>query len=420
MPDLACDSNDALLSHTTSSLMFQLEAGLNARTEPFNFKLLMSIPEQQRSFKLVNGELGIKVVLCDDEQYLQKELIAAIAIIAEVHRQLPAIGLSEKVALKTQQMVWSLIRSNAPLFSVRHGLSMLTCFYAISRSWVDAARSYQQVKVDTLSYFLQEPEQKTASLIRQHQFYLYWNYVRRLRHLDQKSASDALVADFYWAERADYAAMTSACHDSRVLTTIHMGDFFGAFKCIANELDASRPAISLRRDGETDAIKHLHQGVARDHKVFLHGKDNPVSIVKALRAGSQSLSIMFDLGGIFGETTEVTFFGHRARFVRGPAEMAILGRARIYPFVCFEEAGQARISMESSFLPEVRPGESLDKAVTRVTQTLVSLAETWIRKNPAQWKYLDRLPHYLILDEPGADLDEKNQAQQDLGDGFDA
>ncbi|MDP2284815.1 MAG: hypothetical protein Q8L06_11795, partial [Pseudohongiella sp.] len=118
--------------------------------------------------------------------------------------------------------------------------------------------------------------------------------------------------------------------------------------------------------------------------------------------------------------TEVTFFGHRARFVRGPAEMAILGRARIYPFVCFEEAGQACISMESSFLPEVRAGESLEKAVTRVTQTLVSLAEAWIRKNPAQWKYLDRLPHYLILDKPGPDMDEKNRAQRDQGDGFDA
>lgn len=418
MSELAGDRHENARDESTQLLIQSIEATLNSRLEPLNFNLLMAVPDIPDSLRVVNSELGFRLHLSENVEQCQAKLTSVIDILARADQQLPRVSLPEKLALQTRKAVWKLTTSSAPLFLVRSGLMLLTRLQAVLQLPVEDVRRYHQLKVDILSNFLQEPEQKTARLIQRNQFYLYWNYARRLRHLSQKNSGHAMVPDYCWADRADYSAMTKLCKDSRVLATIHMGDFFGAFKCIADELQEARPTISLRRDGDTDGIKHLSQRLAEEHRVYMHGKDNPVRIVKALREGGQTLSILFDLAGDFGETTEVIFFGHRARFVRGPAEMAILGRARIYPFVCVEDAGQSRICMEPSFMPALQKGEDLQDAVTRVTQTLVSLAERWIRQNPAQWKYLDRLPHYLILDKPDSDVELQHSTHE--GAGFDA
>lgn len=420
MPDFVSNSGNLSADNHTLALVRQLESLLNSRLEPWSLRLLMSLPKTYSSFRLVNGELGFKVSLLTKNNRLRMELEAALTALEEASRLLPDIGLAEALTLRVRNAAWSVIESDAPLFLVRPALRVLARLQTGLSLHADGARGYHDVKAGALSEVLQEPQLETAKLIREHLYYLYWNYARRLRHLSNSSASDALVPDFYWAERTDYSAMTSACKDSRVLVTIHMGDFFGALKCIAEEMTDSRSVMSLRREGETESIRNLSQRVANNHQVLMHGKDNPVRIVKALRAGDQTLSVMFDLGGNFGETTEVVFFGHRARFVRGPAELAILGRARIYPFVCFEDAGSYRIRMEPSFFPKIQTGESLQDAVTRVTQTLVSLAERWIRMNPAQWKYLDRLPTYLVLDERGPCADEGEGTLHQRGAVFDA
>lgn len=418
MSERADDRHQPPYDESAHVLIQTIEAMLNGRLEPFSFNLLMAVPDTPGSPGIVNSELGFRLTLPGNVEQHQAAMASVIAILKHADQQLPPVSLPEKLALQARHAVWRLTNSSAPLLLVRSGLTLLIRLQAVLQLQIEAVRGYHQLKVDILSNFLQEPERKTARLIQSHQFYLYWNYAKRLRHLRQKNPVSALIPDFYWAERADYSAMTTVCKDSRVLATIHMGDFFGAFKCIADELQEARPTISLRRDGETEGIKNLSQRLADEHQVFMHGKDNPVRIVNALRAGGQTLSILFDLSDDFGETTEVIFFGHRARFVRGPAEMAILGRARIYPFVCFDDAGQSRICMEPSFMPELRTGERLQDAVTRVTQTLVSLAERWIRQNPAQWKYLDRLPHYLILDKPAPDVGAEFNEHQ--GDGFNA
>lgn len=420
MPDVVGNSGNLSADNHTLALVRQLEALLNSRLEPWSFSLLMSLPETFSSFRLINGELGFKVSLLAKSKRLHVELEAALIALEEASRLLPDIGLAEALTLRVRNAAWSVIESDAPLLLVRPALGVLARLQTGLSLHAEGARGYHDVKARALSEVLQEPQLEAAKLIREHLYYLYWNYARRLRHLSNSCASDALVPDFHWPERANYTAMTSACKDSRVLVTIHMGDFFGAFKCIAQEMTDSRSVMSLRREGETESIKNLNQRVANDHEVLMHGKDNPVRIVKALRAGGQTLSVMFDLGEKFGETTEVVFFGHRARFVRGPAQMAILGRARIYPFVCFEVAGSYRINMEPSFFPKIQAGESLQDAVIRVTQTLVTLAERWIRMNPAQWKYLDRLPMYLVLDERGPHADKGEGTGHQQGAGFDA
>ncbi len=113
-----------------------------------------------------------------------------------------------------------------------------------------------------------------------------------------------------------------------------------------------------------------------------------------LRKGNQSLGVLFDLREDFGATTEVLFFGQRARLVKGPALLAILGRAPIIPFVTWECEEVDRIEMEEMIDTRLLEGESLQHAVTRITQALARLAEKWIRRAPAQWKYLPALLGY--------------------------
>jgi hypothetical protein len=386
-----------------------LESCLNSRIEPFSLMMLALLPACHPSFKLIHGELGFKVILLanathdtDDAGVLYADLCAAIQAL-HIDQQVPPITCVEALSVQASKAIWQLVESPIPprLFSI--ALKLLTATRWQLQRRVSGAQTFHNTRLHVLSYLFQEPQHSMEKTLRLQQYYLHWNYSRRLSLL-QKTARhdparhDPACTDFCWPERNAYLAMSRACRDSRVLVTIHMGDFFGAFKAIADALDEPRSVISLRREGDIEAIKTLSQRHAASHQVFMHGKENPLMIVKALRAGGQTLSLLFDLGADFGETTEVMFFGQRARFVRGPAELAIMGRTRIYPFVCFSEAGRDHISMEPAFVPQVRAGETLYDAVSRVTQTLVSMAERWIRQHPAQWKYLDRLPCYLIAD----------------------
>lgn len=398
MPEQRDEVAESLCKKSCLSLQLKLESMLNARTDPFNLLMLASLPASGGSFRLVKGELGIKVSVRasgTDPDNLQRELSIAIQSLENSdHRLIPASGM-ERLVVQLRKILWRSIDTRLPYRCLKL-LTRSLCFVHW-KLWcrVKDTEDYYQMQLHALSYLLQEPQRITATVLRQHQFYSYWNFARRLRHLSRDNTGSRRTEVFCWSEREAYIKMNTNCKDARVLVTIHMGDFFGAFKCIADALDESRALISLRRDGDVDAIKTLSPRHAGGHRVFVHGKEKPLHIVSALRAGGHTLSVLFDLGSDFGETTEVRFFGHRARFVRGPAELAILGRARIYPFVCFSDAGRDYIRMEQAIVPAIRSGESLSDAVNRLTQSLADMAERWIRQHPAQWKYLDRLPAWL-------------------------
>jgi hypothetical protein len=386
-----------------------LETCFNRRIEPFNLMMAGFLPASRKTFRVIRGEQGFRVYFVDDaddnnvvKMELFEELSAALEAIENSCQQLPAVSFMEKLLVASRQFLWRVPYSGMSPDLQRYIVCALSGFHGMLSGRLKDALSYQNARLQVLSYLLQEPQRTVANLLKRHQFYLHWNYARRLRHLRHAGADHAHNPQtFCWPERDAYVAMSRDCDDSRVLVTIHMGDFFGAFKCIADALDHARGVISLRREGETQSIRTLSQGHAAGHEVFVHGRDNPLLIVKALRTGNQTLSVLFDLSRDFGETTEVTFFGHRARFVRGPAELAIMGRARIYPFVCYSDGGRDWIDMEPAFCPELRVGESLQEAASRVTQALVAMAERWIRQHPAQWKYLDALPSYLSTDDSG-------------------
>jgi len=244
-----------------------------------------------------------------------------------------------------------------------------------------------------LSYIFHEPEQKIRQLVVDHDIIRCINYTKR-RYLFCGEQSYTPV--FRWVEREAYQRYCGEVHGSRVLTTIHMGEFFSAFRFISHTISEPRTVISLMRENPDHLDTNMLVRSGSMHNVLKHGQYSAVDVITKLRGGETTLAVMFDLGKKFGETVEVVFFGNRALFVKGPALLAIMGRAPIIPFFCYEIDGKSVITTEAIIDAKILAGESLAQAIVRVTQQLVSLAEQWICRFPAQWKYLDTILPYFV------------------------
>lgn len=250
--------------------------------------------------------------------------------------------------------------------------------------------------VVAIGIVLQEPDKTVLRLLRDHTFYARYSFAKQRRRLvANRRCHHDKNEEFLWRTKSDYKQLVSSENSSRIVTTIHMGDVLGAFNEISRQAPAGRRAISLRRNkGRVDNTP-LELAATINHRNIRHGSKGQLDMVCGLRQGSTSLVILFDLNADFGETVEVEFFGRKAHFVKGPAQLAILGRAQILPFVTYEDGGRDVIEMEALIHPNVMPGETLSDAVTRITQILVSHAERWIKHRPAQWRYLDSIFSFI-------------------------
>lgn len=200
---------------------------------------------------------------------------------------------------------------------------------------------------------------------------------------------------FVWPERADYRDWLRRNPGSRVIVTVHMGNFLGAFRCLAAEAEAGRQVLSLQRERQKDPSS-LHVVDSRlQHQVLARSQDTSAKAVAALRAGNTTLAILCDLASRHGETVSVPFFGLPARLVRGPALLAILGRAPLVPFVTFERDGSDYIQMAPVMPAVLQPGESLAEGVRRLTEMLALVMERWIRQAPVQWRFLPAAAMYF-------------------------
>src|SRR5690554_5274834 len=309
--------------------------------------------------------------------------------------ELPAPTIAERLLVWLTRWARACITSRCPLVVRKQVLRALATWRDRVGSGVPDHRDQHRTLTIALGTLFNEPAAATRELLTQHRFWMEYQYARRLLHLSSPKYSDRMLAGFQWPDRETYRWLSQGSGQARVLVTIHMGDFFGAFRLIAAQADSDRTVTSLRREVDDGAVQKLLVNNPSGHRIARHGVEQPASIVAALRQGNHTLTALFDLSSAFGETAPVTFFGQPARFVRGPAQLAIMGRAVIVPFVTYEHKGQQVIEMEAMIAASRRPDESLVTAATRVTQQLVKLAERWISQRPEQWKYLDKTMSYF-------------------------
>ncbi|MEX0737905.1 MAG: hypothetical protein WD071_01035 [Pseudohongiella sp.] len=388
----ACNHGD--IATGVRMLCAAFERVLASRSVSMSWQTLTANPIPVHWLGFVRTESGLKLRLLSDD-FSSEECRLMIDYVAGFNAGLPRLTIAERMEVWARRCTERSMRIDADLSTKRRQIWLLT----IVRFWLSSrqasADSQFSGQLIVLGYLLHEPQTQVRTICRQQLFWFHFNFARRLLHLDNRPESECYLQKFDWPDRNDYCRLIANNTDSRVLASIHMGDFFGAFRVLSASSDPGRCAISLRRD-MTD--NHGMQNFSADrisHRVIYHEQQQPATIVSALRRGQHTLAILFDLREDFGSTVTVNFFGHRARFVKGPAQLAILGRSNIIPFVTFESRGRNRILMAPVIETRMQPGESLQHATVRITQKLAELAENWIRQWPEQWKYLPLLPAYL-------------------------
>lgn len=381
-----------------------VEGLLALRTETIVRVVRQRLPALDCGVRILSTEVGYRVELSRME-YAEDECVALLHYSILLHEALNAVvgndglpihfSFTERVLLTLQKISRKCVASHHSFSTSRVLLRGLLSLRFTLMRFLPFENAAAIAQARDLSFLLHEPEPEAQALLRNFRFYSEYNFARRHLHLHRLPGSQQFIDSFIWPEKQAYIDYIAAQPGSRVLVTIHMGDFLGAFRCIAALANSRRAAISLRREQESDREKNYAFGNRLDHQVLRHGQYNPISIVSALRRGNHTLAVLFDLREEFGETIAATFFGHRARFVKGPAQLAIMGKAPILPFITFESNNKSYIEMESIIETHLLPTESLQCATSRITQQLVFMAEKWISRTPAQWKYLNSISAYF-------------------------
>mgnify|MGYP003134155988 CR=1 FL=1 len=202
---------------------------------------------------------------------------------------------------------------------------------------ISTIRVMVDYELQALGKVLHEPEKEVQRLLRLNKFYNLYNTAKEYT----AERTERLTHFFRWDEKENYRHLISCDESSRVLATIHMGNVFDAFRVISALAPAGRRAISFRRTQrgrQDERIGIVATGV--DHRTISDRQASPLNIVSSLRQGNTTLAILFDLTFDFGETVEVVFLGHKAQFTKGPAQLAIMARVPILPFVTYEYLGR--------------------------------------------------------------------------------
>lgn len=388
-----------------ASLCAELEKLLNSRAEIIVLSALQQLRrEHQNSIRVVRSETGFSVYAAGqpkDSADLQSMIEKVSALLNGGQ------SLSEKLCLRIERHLHVRIKS-ASLHTGTGRIISTLLFRVLKRcsAQLDAGY-YSEARSVLLACLLSEPEHAIEAMLYRNACMGAQFYSRRMAHLANGKQSERLVREFVWSDEADYRAVIAGDSSSRILLTIHMGDFTGAFKRISSHATADRTATTLKREDTDGGWSQLFANGGTRHSLVRHGSGEPLQIVSRLRRGGHTVAILADLKEDFGQTTEVQFLGRRARFVKGPAQLAVSGRACIYPFVTYQSGSQQHIEFAERITPELLPGENLPEAVNRITQQLVRLAEQWIMRSPDQWKFLSTLPGYFVTE----DLNERQSVQ---------
>jgi hypothetical protein len=385
-----------------------IEFLFSQRVEPVLGRTRKVLPWPKANLEVILTEHGQKVQLLNPiyiytqseaEEVLQYSLRLYELLFSthntEFMHMIPRRTVLEVIYIYLKGLSRECMLSNLPLGVKRGRLKNLGKFQFRLLQWLPLGRDFITAQTFAVGRLLNEPEREMRQMLRSNNIYSEYNYAKRLIHLNNKSESKNIIQRFHWPQRDEYLNYIADNQCSRVLVTIHMGDIYGAFNCIASVSDRNRSVISLRLEGRDDDGHERFAAECVNHLTFRHGQQNPLTVVSALRKGNHTLAVLFDLTKHFGETVEVMFFGQKARFVKGPAELAIMGRTAIFPFVTYEQDGLDCIDMEAVIDTRLFPEETLEQGVVRITQRLVTLAEKWIRRNPDQWKYLSSVMDYL-------------------------
>jgi len=210
-----------------------------------------------------------------------------------------------------------------------------------------------------------------------------WFFYKRL---ENESWSKGRASRGRLLDAQAVGAYVNECPRGVVIATIHLGDYLEGLRQLLGSV-GQKQVFVVRRRAWSELEQRAFARIAPKGlvgTVLRTGSGAAATAVRELRRGNV-LIVFFDLPHDFGATVEVDFFGQRAHFVRGPAEVALLGAADVLAvFTHHEESGSV---VEAMPVIAARPcsRETRARRVEEISQQLCKWAEQHIRRHPAQW-----------------------------------
>jgi lauroyl/myristoyl acyltransferase len=206
------------------------------------------------------------------------------------------------------------------------------------------------------------------------------------KQLESESWSKGRASRGWLLDAQAVGAYLNECPRGIVFATIHLGDYLEGLRQLLGSV-GQKQVFVVRRRAWSELEQRAFARIAPKGLVWTvlrTGRGAAATAVRELRRGNV-LIVFFDLPYDFGPTVEVDFFGQRAHFVRGPAEIALLGEADVLAvFTHYEESGSV---VEAMPVIAARPcaRETRARRVEEISQQLCKWAEQRIRRYPTQW-----------------------------------
>lgn len=367
---------------------------LNGVIEKMPLRVVMNALDLSTSIPLVTvirDEFLVKLVF-HQKTVSDQDVALSINRVKELAWELKKYRLSwlDRLSVCCRTYVQSYKRNNSSS-GVPVLFRLCTWFYHLYNERAGLSSQVEINRVKLLSIMLHEPERQARRLIVNNRS-CSW-YLKKKRDVYYSGCAGSR-GGYIWPQRNTYQHYIQTSRRSRVLVTIHMGDFIGALQQVSMVGTTKRKVITIRQGEDLDAIRGVIKHKER-HEVLERSSVQPLKIVSSLRKGDATLVALTDLNHQFGETVTINFMGFDMEFVKGPVLMAMLGNADVVPVISYQKDGIDNMEVGPILAPEIKTTESIDSTVLSCMQTLFDWFESYIRVFPEQWKYLPECISYL-------------------------
>lgn len=195
----------------------------------------------------------------------------------------------------------------------------------------------------------------------------------------------------------------NGCARGVIVATVHLGNYLEGLRRFRLTLSNDKHVFVVRRAASSEVEQRAFGRIVSGDlalTVLRVGSGAAARAIRELRSGNIVI-VLYDVPRQFGRTAQVTFFGRRAHFVRGPAELALLGNADVLPIFTHYDARGLSVTHALPAIPAPSSGGRRTQQAADLTQRLCTYAERQIRAYPSQWAHWTLVPD-LLADGDGA------------------
>jgi len=272
-----------------------------------------------------------------------------------------------------------------------------TCKSVLAKKF--RSQSYPRELINTLSKFLHEPAVKVKSLLESSALETRLIDSRRNTPLSRRQLL-AHQARFEIAKLNQYQQFLRDHQGSRIIASFHLGDYIYGINHLMALEPRDRNALVMRQqscsfENSHNVLSQLGERAWPRSSHIISNRPQLRELTGQLRQGNTSLVLFCDLPESYGETVKVSFLGRPARFPKGPALLAVLGRAPLLPVINIFDGEKFIIHIGNLIDSSSVEGEGQEQYLARITQELINVFEPLFLKYPEQWRYLNALPSYF-------------------------